>query len=170
MVHSDKFDEARDTPVTDAHAELPLDPDVPRLLHRQPSAWAWVFLGGMIGTGLRWSAEQLVPTASGGWPWATFAVNVCGAFVLGALLEMLAVFGPDAGWRQRIRLLVGTGLCGSFTTYSTLALEVSQLGRHGVPFLAMAYGLASVVLGLAAAWAGIAGAGRLTRRWTGAVR
>lgn len=159
-------DQAAEESATDAHAELPLDPDSPRPLHHRPTAWAWVFAGGVAGTGLRWFIEAMIPTAGGAWPWATYSINVCGAFILGALLETLAVTGPDAGWRQRIRLFAGTGLCGAFTTYSTLALEVSLLGRHGVPWLGLAYGLSTVVLGVVAAWAGITVAGRIAERWS----
>ncbi|KMO82513.1 fluoride efflux transporter FluC [Mycolicibacterium chlorophenolicum] len=153
----------------DVHAELPLDPDAPRPLHRTPSTWAWVFAGGFVGTGLRWFIELAVPTVDGTWPWATYVINVGGAFILGALLEALAVIGPDAGWWQRIRLFAGTGVCGAFTTYSTLALEVSLLARDGAPWLGVAYGLSSVIFGVGAAWAGITSAGRVANRWTDAV-
>jgi fluoride exporter len=153
----------------DSHTELPLDPDSARPLHLRPTAWAWVFAGGVIGTGLRWLIEQAVPTSPGAWPWATFVINVAGAFVLGALLETLAMVGPDAGWRQRIRLFGGTGLCGAFTTYSTLALEVSLLGRHGDVLLGVVYGVCTVVLGIIAAWTGIVAAGRLSRTWSESV-
>ena len=162
----EQSDETTDPPIGDPHAELPLDPDATRPLHFRPEVWAWVFAGGMVGTGLRWLIEQAVPTADGGWPWATFMINICGAALLGALLETLAVVGPDDGWRRRVRLFGGTGLCGAFTTYSTLALEISSLGRHGVPWVALGYGLSTVVLGFTAAWAGIAAAGAMARRWT----
>lgn len=146
---------------SDSHAELPLDPDVP--LHHRPSAWAWVVAGGLIGTGLRWTAEEAMPAPDGGWPWATFLVNLLGAFVLGALLEFLARAGSDVGWRRRVRIFAGTGICGAFTTYSTLALEVTDLGRHGVPWVGLAYGVTSVVAGIITTWAGIAAAGMLRR-------
>lgn len=159
---------ARTTP--DPHAELELDPDAPRPLHLRPAAWAWVFAGGLVGTGLRWLIEQALPTAPGHWPTATFVINIAGAFILATLLELLAIAGPDAGWRQRIRLFGGTGLCGAFTTYSTLALEVSLLGRHGDVVIGVAYGASSVVAGIVAAWAGIVLAGLLTRTRRGAAR
>ncbi|GAB91267.1 fluoride efflux transporter CrcB [Gordonia rhizosphera] len=149
----------------DEHAELPLDPDTPPLpLHLRPMALVWVFVGGMVGTGLRYGLEELWPTPDGTWPWATFAVNLTGAFLLGALLESLALSGTDDGWRQRIRLLAGTGMCGAFTTYSTFALEVSLLGRADAIGLGIAYALVTVVGGLIAAWLGIAVAGRALRR------
>ncbi|AZG48605.1 fluoride efflux transporter CrcB [Gordonia insulae] len=137
-------------------SELPIDPDTPpRPLHLQPSALVWVFCGGIVGTGLRYWIEALWPTPDAGWPWATFVINLSGAFLLGALLGGLASLGADDGWRQRIRLLVGTGMCGSFTTYSTFALEISLLGRDGAWPTAVAYAVVSVVGGVLAAWVGI---------------
>ena len=138
----------------DAHAELPSDPDG-RPLHLRPSALAWVFVGGVVGTALRYEIESLLPHDGSGWPWATFLINLCGAFVLGGLLEGLVRLGDDAGWRLRARLCAGTGGCGAFTTYSTFALEAVALGRHGHVGTAVAYGLVSVVAGVLMAWLGI---------------
>ena len=108
----------------DSHVELPSDPDVSATpLHLRPSSLAWVFAGGVVGTALRYLIEDLLPHDPSGWPWATFLINLAGAFILGALLEGLARLGDDSGWRQRARLCAGTGGCGAFTTYSTLALE-----------------------------------------------
>ena len=139
----------------DAHAELPSDPDA-RPLHLRPSALAWVFVGGVVGTALRYEIENLLPHDGSGWPWATFLINLFGAFVLGGLLEGLVRLGDDAGWRLRARLCAGTGGCGAFTTYSTFALEAVTLGRHGHVGTAVAYGLVSVLAGVLMAWLGIA--------------
>ena len=162
-----KSDDGR--PTRDSHDELPLDPDSPPPLHFRPEALCWVFGGGVVGTGLRWYIEQLAPAPADGWPWATYIINLVGAFVLGALLETLAVLGADSGWRQRTRLFAGTGLCGAFTTYSTLALEASHLGRHGVPWIGVAYAVSTVVLGIVAAWAGIAAGRSVAGRRSGSV-
>lgn len=152
----------------DSHVELPSDPDVSgsgsRPLHLRPSALAWVFAGGILGTGLRYAIETLLPHDGRAWPWATFLVNLGGAFILGALLEGLARLGDDAGWRQRARLFAGTGGCGAFTTYSTLALEAVLLGRHGHVGTAVAYGVLSVVGGFVTAWLGIVVAAAVHRR------
>ncbi len=143
----------------DPHAELPTDPDAPakplRPLHLRPSAMAWVFAGGMAGTALRYYIELLLPHDGTAWPWATFLINLSGAFLLGGLLEGLARLGEDSGWRRRARLCAGTGACGAFTTYSTFALEIVLLGRHGHLGTAVSYGLASVVGGVVTAWLGI---------------
>lgn len=149
----------------DAHGELPSDPDAStRPLHLRPSALAWVFAGGVVGTGLRYAVEEVLPHDAAGWPTATFLINLVGAFVLGGLLEGLARLGDDSGWRQRARLCAGTGGCGAFTTYSTLALEAVLLGRNGHVGIAVGYGIASVVGGLVTAWLGIVAAERLHRR------
>ncbi|MYR04851.1 chromosome condensation protein CrcB [Gordonia sp. SID5947] len=148
----------------DSHAELPIDPDVIRPLHLRVSALAWVFAGGMAGTGLRYGVEQLLPAEGTGWPWGTFLVNLLGAFLLGALLEGLTLVGDDDGWRRRTRLLAGTGFCGSFTTYSTFALEASLLTHRGAPLVAAGYGVTTVVAGLFCAWLGIASVGSVLRR------
>jgi CrcB protein len=143
--------------VSDRHAELPDDPDLPtepavrewprRIpLHLTPSALGLVAVGGLAGTAARYLMTLLGPDREG-WPLATMSVNLLGAFVLGLVLEALARRGPDAGVRRRIRLLVGTGFCGAFTTYSALAVEVDRLVRSGQPATAIAYALTTVVVG-----------------------
>ncbi|SIS04813.1 fluoride efflux transporter FluC [Williamsia sterculiae] len=152
----------------DSHSELPIDPDLPtdtRALHHRPTAIVAVFVGGIVGTTARYFIEALLPAGTGSWPWATFLINLGGAFVLGALLEALTRMGDDSGWRQRTRLCVGTGVCGAFTTYSTLALETSLLGRAGHYAFAIGYAAASVVTGTITAWAGITIATTIHRRW-----
>lgn len=142
----------------DSHPELPTDPDAAsvRPLHLRPSALGWIFVGGLIGTSARYLYEKAVPFHAPEWPWATFVINLIGAFALGVALEGLARMGDDTGWRQRTRLLFGTGVCGTFTTYSAFALESSLILREGDVVLAAGYTLATVVLGALAAWAGIA--------------
>lgn len=168
---SERADEPDDGTVAvpdDTHPELPVDPDVegvpPRPLHLQPSALAWVFAGGVVGTALRYWIEGLLPHDGSAWPWGTFLINLGGAFVLGALLEALARLGGDVGWRQRARLCAGTGGCGAFTTYSTFALEAATLGRNGYVGTAIGYGVGTVVAGLVAAWLGIVVAADVHRR------
>ena len=86
-------------------------------------------------------------------PWATLTVNAVGAFVLGGLLEFFTRAGDRPAWR----LLLGTGFCGAFTTYSTFAREVSDRSMTGGTLLAAG----EVVLGLTVAAAGTLIAARL---------
>lgn len=127
----------------------------------RPATLAWVFVGGMAGTALRWAAEEAWPARDGQWPWGTFVVNLVGAFILGALLEGLARSGTDVGWRRRVRLGVGTGFCGALTTYSAFALEISLLGRGAHYGTAIVYAIVSVAVGVLLAWAGVQAARRL---------
>jgi CrcB protein len=146
----------------DSHHELPLDPDPaelgapPRPLHTEPSLLAAVAVGGLLGTCSRYGIARALPAAGHGWPLATFLVNVAGALLLGLLLEVLARRGPDEGRRRVVRLLLGTGFLGAFTTWSTLAVETDLLVRDGRVGLAAAYVLASAAAGAMAVAAGIA--------------
>jgi CrcB protein len=113
-----------------------------------------VGLGGAVGTTVRSLLGTAFPAAAGTWPWTTFWINVSGALVLGALLEALSLLGPDAGWRRRVRLGVGTGVLGGYTTYSSFVVETVTLGRGRQYLTGAGYDLASLVLGFAAAYAG----------------
>lgn len=135
----------------------------PRPAHLQGRLLGLVAAGGAVGTGVRQGLGLVIP-AAGDFPLAIFLINLTGAFVLGALLEGLLRSGPDEGWRRDVRLTVGTGVLGGYTTYSSLAVGTGQLFLHGRPVLAVAYGLGSVVLGVATAALGIATGRRLAGR------
>ncbi|WP_231495950.1 CrcB family protein [Cellulomonas sp. HZM] len=117
---------------------------------------AWIVLGGALGTTARAALETWFPARAGSWPWTTFVINLVGSFVLGLLLQSLAVRGPDEGVRRTVRLGVGTGIVGGFTTYSTFVLETDRLVRGGHAAVGFSYALVSVVVGIAAAGAGMA--------------
>jgi CrcB protein len=126
--------------------------------HPRPAHLSWaniglVAVGGAIGTGLRYLIITLVPKWAGV-PVATLGINVTGAFLLGVLLELLADHGIDTGWSRRVRLGVGTGGLGGFTTYSALATETATLAAAH-PGRAIAYALGTVLIGGAASIAGI---------------
>lgn len=134
-----------------------------RAVHLRPPMIAVVGLGGAVGTAAREALVLAVPDV-GGLPVAILLINVAGAFALGLLLEVLLRTGPDAGRRRLIRLGAGTGFCGGFTTYSTLAVGTAALLPGGTTGLALAYAVGSVLLGALASWAGIAvGAGGARR-------
>lgn len=95
-----------------------------------------------MGTAIRAALESAFAAAPGAFPWVTFAINVLGSLLLGALLGAL---GPR---KVPLRLALGTGLLGGFTTYSTFIVELLAL-----PVLtATAYALGSVLAGVSAAW------------------
>lgn len=145
--------------------ELPVDSDVevddvsparrPRPVHLRPQYIGIVFVGGAIGTGVREALSLLIPSV-GGFPMAIFVINVTGAFALGIALEILLRLGPDEGRRRRLRLLVGTGFMGGYTTYSTLAVGTAQALTGGSIAVGILYGLVSIIAGAAAGFAGIA--------------
>jgi CrcB protein len=130
----------------------------PPPLHRQPRLVLAVLAGGLVGTPARYGLSVLLPTPERGWPAGTFVANLLGAFLLGVLLEALARQGSDTGRRRLLRLGLGTGFLGAFTTYSALAVEVDLLVRAGRPGLGAAYALVSVLAGLLLSLAGIAAA------------
>ncbi|REF29302.1 CrcB protein [Calidifontibacter indicus] len=114
-----------------------------------------VFVGGVCGTWVRAELSNRFPVAADAWPWTTFWINVSGAFVLGVLLGLLARLGDDSGWRRRVRLGLGTGVLGGYTTYSTFAVEVVERQRDSLLLLSTGYALASLVCGVLAAAIGL---------------
>lgn len=131
--------------------------------YRRWSLLGLVAAGGTIGTALRQGLLLLAPDLER-FPITTFAINLAGAFALGVLLEVLARSGPDEGRRRSVRLLVGTGVLGGFTTYSALATATAVLAVTGLAGWAVAYALGTVVLGGAMSVAGIALGGAIARR------
>ena len=127
---------------------------VHRPVHLHPGYVLVVIAGGIVGALARYGVSSVLP-APGGWPLPTLVINLAGAFLLGALLEALVRRGPDAGRLRLVRLLVGTGFMGAFTTYSTLAVEATTLFSAGRSADAVLYVGASVVAGAVATVAGI---------------
>ena len=139
---------------SDRHGDELIDPDLPGTPRLTAKDIALVFAGGIIGTASRYAVTELIG-AYGEWPMATFAINVIGAFVLGLLIEALAGRGPDVGRGRGYRLLLGTGFCGAFTTYSALAVDTDLLLRHGLIGIALAYGIGTLIIGFLATLAGV---------------
>jgi CrcB protein len=133
-----------------------------RHLHLRPVPVLLVFAGGALGTLARYLLGLVIP-ALGGFPLATFAVNLVGAFALGLLIEGLLRAGNDTGWRQRVRLLLGPGFLGGFTTFSSLCVETALLTQHARYVTGGAYAVASLLLGIAAAASGVWVAANLFR-------
>ncbi|SJN37995.1 CrcB protein [Micrococcus luteus Mu201] len=91
--------------------------------------------------------------------WSIFWINITGALALGVLLEALAHRGPDAGRRRVLRLLLGTGVLGGFTTYSTLAESTAALFLDGHGLAGTGYALLTVLSGAIATACGLVVAG-----------
>ncbi|MSS45815.1 CrcB family protein [Cutibacterium sp. WCA-380-WT-3A] len=133
-------------------------------LDRRPVLVGLVFLGGCLGTLMRAGISHVWPAPKDGVPWSTMAINLVGAFVLATLLEIFVHAGPDEGIRRAVRLCVGTGVLGGFTTYSTLAVETGQRIMSGQWLLGILYLLTSVVVGALLAWSMIAAVRMAVRR------
>jgi fluoride exporter len=118
---------------------------------------AVVMVGGAVGTAARYGLGQRFPVGASSFPVVTLVENVAGAAVLGLLLTVLMVRELPDWWR----LLLATGVLGSFTTFSTFATEVVLLVRDGAAATAVAYTAATMVLGIAAAAMGVS----LAVRW-----
>jgi CrcB protein len=118
---------------------------------------AAIFAGGFVGAVGRGLLARAWEVDPGSWPWATFAVNLIGAFLLGYFVTRLQERLPLSSYR---RPLLGTGFCGALTTFSTMQLELLRMldGRHYA--LAVAYAATSVVCGFGAVFVATA----LTRR------
>ena len=117
-------------------------------------SFVWVAIGGAAGSCLRyWVSLLLGPAAAGqGFPWATLTVNVLGSLGLGVIFvlgEGRSLFGAD------VRLLLGTGVMGGFTTYSAFNLESIGLMQSGAWGRAALYMGATVLVCLVAGALGI---------------
>ena len=119
------------------------------------SALTWVafLVAAGIGAPARYVLDGLVTGRMGGsFPWGTLVVNVSGSFVLGGVTGLALIHGLD----PRLRLVLGTGFCGSFTTFSTFTFETVRLIEEGAAVLALRNVLGSLLAGAGAAAAGMA--------------
>ena len=133
---------------------MSVDPDLPAPgPHPSPLlAAAVVGIGGAIGALARAGLAELWPHHPDQWPWSTLVTNATGAALLGVLLAVLVHRYP----RDRfVRPLLGTGLLGGYTTFSTLSVDAVQLVRFDRPALALAYVAASIAAILAGCLLGL---------------
>ncbi|MEA2256919.1 MAG: fluoride exporter [Solirubrobacteraceae bacterium] len=108
---------------------------------------AAVFVGGFLGAVARAAVGLALPHQPGSWPWATFAVNVGGAALLGYGVTRLQERLPPSAYR---RPFLGTGICGALTTFSTMQIELLQMLDRGELGLAASYAAASLLVGFLA--------------------
>ena len=106
-----------------------------------------IFAGGAVGALARAGLLEWIPVHPGHWPWATFIVNVVGAFLLGYFATRLQERLPLSAYR---RPFLGTGLCGALTTFSTVQVELLRILDRDEIGLALGYAGASVAAGFAA--------------------
>jgi fluoride exporter len=114
---------------------------------------AAIFAGGFLGAVARAEVAVALPPHPGQWPWATFAVNLVGAFMLGYFATRLQERLPLSAYR---RPFVGTGVCGGLTTFSTMQVELLRMPAG----LALGYAAATIAGGFVA----VAVATNLVRR------
>ena len=113
-----------------------------------------VAAGGAAGAVARYLIGlQTLRMFGAAWPYGTLAVNVLGGFLMGALAGLLAIRGgPD---QEKLRLLLGVGVLGGFTTFSAYSLEVVAMIERRAWLQAAIYSLGSVFLSVAALFAGL---------------
>jgi fluoride exporter len=109
--------------------------------------WLYVFLGGGLGSIARYGISQLVPYTETGqkWPWHTFIANMLSCAILGLLMSS---FIKAQGLSESGRLLLITGFCGGFSTFSTLTAEVLKMYELSNYGLLASYLLVSILLGV----------------------
>jgi CrcB protein len=153
----------------DPHPGFPIDPDVTDQDVRRPPHPAIgvlrerrdillaIAVGGSLGALARWGIAEALPHSPTHLPWGTALANVSGCFAIGVLLVVLAEKRPDD---RLLRPLLGTGVLGGYTTFSTYALDTRVLLAAGRPWLAAVYVFGT----LAACLLAVVAAVRLTER------
>jgi len=112
----------------------------------------YVMVGGAVGSGARYLTGRAMTALLGaGYPFGTLAVNLVGGLLMGVLVGVLARNAAPEGWR----LLIGVGVLGGFTTFSSFSLDVVTMIERGAPGLALGYVLVSVIGSIAALFAGL---------------
>ena len=117
---------------------------MPRVDRREVAA---IFAGGALGTLVRAALAEVFPHSATSWPWPTFAVNIVATFLLGYFVTRLQERLPLSSYR---RPLLGTGLCGGLSTFSTMQVEILNMIDAHAWGLAIGYTTASVAAGFAA--------------------
>lgn len=113
---------------------------------------AAIYVGGVLGALARVGLSQAAPHGAGSWPWATFAVNMAGALLLGYFVARLRDHPEDS----LAHPFLTTGVCGTLTTFSTLQLELFEMVEGDYLGLAAAYVIATLAVGFLFVRLGIA--------------
>lgn len=118
-----------------------------------PLAWVAFVLAGAVGAPARYLIDGFVADRTeGAFPWGTFVINLSGSFLLG-LLTGLALYH---GFPKTPKVVLGTGFCGAYTTFSTFSFETVRLVEDGAVNEAVRNSLGTLVTGAAAAALGLA--------------
>jgi len=127
------------------------------------AVWVAIAAGSACGgVGRHVLTEAVARAAGGGFPWGTLLVNVFGSAAIGVLTAMVDAGAPVA-WTPAVRHAAITGLLGGFTTFSAFSVQTLALLQQGQPGAAAANLVLSVLLGVAACWAGMSVVAGLTR-------
>jgi CrcB protein len=114
----------------------------------------FVALGGAVGSVSRYVLNDRARAIFGtGWPSGIFTINVLGGFLMGCLVGVLALRGGAD--QEKWRVLIGVGVLGGFTTFSSFSLDVALMVGRKAYGQAAAYSLASVVVSVVALFAGL---------------
>ena len=112
-----------------------------------------VFLGGGIGTVLRFIISKLIPHNDSGFPWSTFSANLIGCFIIGLISGYF--FKTSSTDQSDILLFATVGICGGFTTFSTFAYENINFLKSGDFIFFITYTLGSFILGILMVYFGL---------------
>ena len=148
-------------------ASLPTGPDIGRRVAGgrrtlRGSTWALlsvVAAGGVIGAWGRTALSLAWPHRPGGFPWATFVINVSGCLLIGVLMVLITEVWSA---HRLLRPFLGVGVLGGYTTFSTYAVDVRQLAAAGAAWTGLLYLAGTLLAALAAVYLGIAGARLVT--------
>ncbi|MDG6108477.1 CrcB family protein [Dactylosporangium aurantiacum] len=122
---------------------------------------AAVAVGGSVGSAARFGVAQLLPHDAGtGVPWSTLAVNAVGCLLIGVLVVLVD------GRHPLLRPLLGAGVLGGFTTFSTFGVDAVVLAERGAVWTAAAYAAGTLIMAVAAVTLGVSATRRLTGRTT----
>jgi len=130
-----------------------------RMRRARADVLAVVAAGGALGAVARDALERAFPHRAAGFPWATFAINVSGCLLIGALMVGIAQLPAH----RLARPFLGIGVLGGFTTFSTQAVEARQAAAAGAAVLTAGYLAGTLVAALLAVWVGSNGTVALLR-------
>jgi CrcB protein len=137
----------------DADVDLKVEAQRRELVRHHGPVLTAIALGGGLGALARYGMALMVPTAPGGFPWATFFTNILGCLLIGVLMVLI-----NEVWsaHRLVRPFLGVGVLGGFTTFSTYAVEIRGLLQPGTAGLAFAYLAGTLAGAMLAVFAGVA--------------